>query len=45
MASSLSNCVNNLAEGIHKVKCKYAHHDKKHEAYGIKYKNRNWFFE
>ena len=28
MASSLSNFVNNLAEGIHKIKCKYEH-DKK----------------
>ena len=25
MASSLSNLVNNLAAGIHKVKCKYEH--------------------
>ena len=23
MASSLSNLVNNLSEGIHKIKCKY----------------------
>ena len=29
MASSLSNLVNNLAEGIHKIKCKYEHHNKK----------------
>ena len=27
MASSLSNLVNNLAEGVHKVKCKYVHDD------------------
>ena len=29
MASSLSNLVNNLTEGIHKVKCKCGHNDKK----------------
>ena len=28
MASSLSNFVNNLSEGIHAIKCKYRHHDK-----------------
>ena len=28
MASSLSNLVNNFAEGIHKIKCKCAHNDK-----------------
>ena len=27
MASSLSNLVNNLSEGIHKIKCKYGHND------------------
>ena len=31
MASSLPNLVNNLAEGIHKIKCKYGHDDKKCE--------------
>ena len=31
MASSLSNLVNNLSEGIHKIKCKYRHDDKKCE--------------
>ena len=25
MASSLSNFVNNLSEGIHEIKCKYGH--------------------
>ena len=25
MASSLSNLVNNLSKGIHKIKCKYGH--------------------
>ena len=27
MARSLSNLVNNLSEGIHKIRCKYRHHD------------------
>ena len=38
MASSLSNLVNNLSEGIHRIKCKYGHDDKKCETGGIKYK-------
>ena len=29
MASTLSNLVNNLAERIYKIKCKYEHNDKK----------------
>ena len=37
MASSLSNLVNNLSEGIHRIKCKYRHDDKKCETCGIKY--------
>ena len=37
MASSLSNLVNNLSEGIHKIKCKYGHDDKKCETCEIKY--------
>ena len=28
MASSLSNLANNLAKGIHKIKCKFRHDDK-----------------
>ena len=28
MASSLSNLVNNLSEGIHRIKCKYRHDEK-----------------
>ena len=28
MVSSLSNLVNNISEGIHKIKCKYRHDDK-----------------
>ena len=31
MISLLSNLVNNLFEGIHKIKCKYGHDDKKCE--------------
>ena len=31
MARSLSNVVDNLAEGIHRFKCKYGHDDKKFE--------------
>ena len=38
MASSLSNLVNNLSEGIHRIKCKYGHDDEKCEKCGIKYK-------
>ena len=38
MASSLPNLVNNLTEGIHKIKCKYGHNDKKCENCGIDYK-------
>ena len=29
MASSLSNLVKNLSEGIYRIKCKYGHDDKK----------------
>ena len=39
MANSLSNLVNNLAGGIHKIKCKYRHDNKKCETGLIKYKN------
>ena len=45
MASSLSNLVNNLAEGIHKTKCKYKSDDKKCEKCGIKYKDFECFLE
>ena len=31
MAVSLLNLVNNLSEGIHTIKCKYKHYDKKYE--------------
>ena len=45
MANSLSNHVNNLSEGIHRVKCKYGHDYKKCETCGINYKHWNYFLE
>ena len=45
MASSLSNLVNNLSEGIHKIKCKYELNDKKCEIFRIKYKYCDCLFE
>ena len=39
MASSLSNLADNLAEGIHKIKCKYGQDNKKCEPCEIKYKD------
>ena len=45
MASSLSNLVNNLSEGIHRIKCKYGHVDKKWETRWIKYKYCDCFLE
>ena len=33
MARSLSTLVNNLSEGLHKIKCKYGHSDKKRETF------------
>ena len=36
MASSLSNVVSNLSEGVHRIKCKYGHDDKKREICRIK---------
>ena len=38
MASSLSNLCNDLAEGIHRIKCKFGRDDKKCGTCGIKYK-------
>ena len=35
---SLSNLINNLSEGIHRIKCKYGHDDKKCGTCGIKFK-------
>ena len=40
MASSLSNFVNNLAEGIHKIKWEYGHNDKRH--YTCRHKYKDW---
>ena len=37
MARFLSNLVNNLSEGLHRIKCKLGHDDKKCEKCGIKY--------
>ena len=45
MASSLSNLVNSLAEGIHKIKNKCGHDDKKSKNCGIKYKDCSCFLE
>ena len=45
MASSLSNPVNNLCEGIYRIKCKYRYDDKKSETCGIKYKYCDCFLE
>ena len=44
-ASSLSNLVNNIFEGIYRIKCKYGHDDKKCETCGIKYKHCDCFVE
>ena len=45
MANLLSNLVNNLSEGIHKIKCKLRHDDKKCETFGNKYKYCDCFLE
>ena len=45
MASTLSNLVNNLSEGIIRIECKYGHDNKKNEIYRIKYKYCNCFLE
>ena len=45
MASSISNLVNNLFEGIHSIKCKFAHDAKKCETGRIKYKYCDCFLE
>ena len=41
MTSSSSNLVNNLSKGIHRIKCKYVHDDKKCETCRIKHKYCN----
>ena len=43
IATSLSNLVNNLSEGIHRIKCKFGHENKKCETCGIKYKRCDCF--
>ena len=45
MASSLSNLVNNFSEGIHRIKRKLGHDDKKCQTCGIKYKYSDFFPE
>ena len=45
MASSWSNLLNNLSEGIHKIKCKYRYNDKKSETCVIKCKYCEFFLE
>ena len=45
MASSLSNLINNLFEGIHKINCKFGHKDNKCEICRIKFRNCDCFLE
>ena len=45
MGNLFSNLVNNLSKGIHRIKCKYGHDDKKCETCGIKYKYCDCFLE
>ena len=45
MVSPLSNFANNLSEGIHIIKCKYQHGNKKCKIGGVKYKYCNCFLE
>ena len=45
LASSLSNLVNNLSEGIYRIKCKLGRDDKKSETRAIKYKYCDCFLE
>ena len=45
MVSSLSNLVNNLTGGIHRIKRKYGHDNKKCGLCRIKYKNCECFLE
>ena len=45
MASFLSNLAINLAEGIHEMKYRFGHDNKKCEFCGIKYKDCNCFLE
>ena len=45
MESSLSNLVNSLSKGIHKIKCKYRHDDKRCGICIIKYRYCDCFLE
>ena len=45
MANVFSNLVNNLSDGIHRIKCKYEHDDKKYGTCRIKYKYCDCFLE
>ena len=45
MASSLSNLVNNLDEGIAKIKYKYRHNQKKCAIFRIRHKDLDCFLE
>ena len=45
MTGWLPDLVNNVYEGIHRIKCKYGQNDKKCKTYGIRYKYCNCFLE
>ena len=45
MANSSSNLVNNLSEGLDRIKCKLGHDGKKCETCEIKYKYCNCFLK
>ena len=45
MTSALSIFFSNLAEQIHKIRCKYGRNDKKFETCEIRYKDCNFFLE
>ena len=45
MENSLSNLINNLSKGVHRIKCKFGHDDKTCETCGIKYKYCDCFLE
>ena len=45
IASSLSNFVNYFSEGIHRIKYKFGHDDKKCEKFGVKYTYYHCFLE
>ena len=45
MTSSLSNLINNLSEGTHRIECNYKNDDKKFKTWRIKYKYCDCFFE